>query len=176
VRSKVTKSAGRQAARNSTKQRQRVVDSTQQDELPPDLWPDGKQKSFVFFFFFFPFFSPLNLSQPVPIFGVVCAAGVLFCSNWVGTHHPVRPGATLASLAGASVHFRFTFRRRRVWQVEKSIDGEFEYAFEYDYHPSGNLRRAIVTRAMLGVLVERFEDRVYDDAADAAANLQDDTD
>ena len=131
---------GRQASRNAAKQR--TAEATQQqDELPPDLWPDGKSLLFRF---------PVSTSN-----GLV-TAGVLFCSNWTGTNHPVRPGVTLANLVGANVYFRFTFRCRRVWLVEKTIDGEFEYAFEYEYHPSGNLKRVIITRAMLGVLDDRF--------------------
>lgn len=93
------------------------------------------------------------------------AAGELLCHHWIGDHHPVRPCKLLTDLVGVTVHFRFVFRQRLVGLVEKYIDGEFEYAFEYDYYElSRNLKRVVTTRALLGVIIEHFDDRIFDDA------------
>jgi len=93
------------------------------------------------------------------------AAGELLCHHWIGNHHPVRPCKPLVETVGVTVHFRFVFRHRLVTLVEKYIDGEFEYSFEYDYYElSRNLKRVVTTRALLGVIIEHFDDRIFDDA------------
>jgi hypothetical protein len=83
---------------------------------------------------------------------------VLFCTNWLGPTHPVRPCRPLA--ADQCSHFRFTFHAHKVVTVEKFVDNTFEYSFAYEYWPIGGIKSVVTTRARLGVLLQQF-DEVY---------------
>jgi len=75
--------------------------------------------------------------------------------------HPVLPENPISEnqCSNEASYFRCTYVNDQLTIVEKILDAQFEYSFQYEYWPSGNLKRVITTRPGIGITEEYFADK-----------------
>eukprot|EP01108_Squamamoeba_japonica_P005346 TRINITY_DN419_c0_g2_i1.p1 TRINITY_DN419_c0_g2~~TRINITY_DN419_c0_g2_i1.p1 ORF type:complete len:215 (-),score=53.33 TRINITY_DN419_c0_g2_i1:34-678(-) len=104
-------------------------------------------------------FGDVALTTPAAILESLEPKTIYFL-RWRGQHHPVRPSKLISSDAidKYRVYYVGTKVGARLVSLSKFASQVFEYGFQYEYHASGNIKRAITTRADLGVLDETYDD------------------